>query len=79
MTNDTPTADFRLDLSGEPCPYPVVATLEAMPGLQPGEVLEVLSDCPQSINSIPSDAQRYGYRVLKVEQRGPTIHYWIQR
>jgi TusA-related sulfurtransferase len=39
----------------------------------------VLSDCPQSINSIPSDAERYGYRVLKVEQRGPTIHYWIQR
>lgn len=50
-----------------------------MPNLQPGEILEVLSDCPQSINSIPADVKRYGYRVLKIEQHGPTILYWIQR
>ena len=23
--------DYRLDMVGEPCPYPAVATLEAMP------------------------------------------------
>ena len=79
MTGETLTPDFRLDLSGEPCPYPAVATLETMPGLQPGEILEVVCDCPQSINSIPADAKRYGYRVLKIEQHGPTILYWIQR
>ncbi|TAM07314.1 MAG: putative sulfurtransferase YedF [Paraburkholderia sp.] len=79
MADETLTPDFRLDLSGEPCPYPVVATLETMPNLQPGEILEVLSDCPQSINSIPADVKRYGYRVLKIEQHGSTILYWIQR
>jgi len=79
MADEILTPDYRLDLSGEPCPYPVVATLETLLALQPGEVLEVLSDCPQSINSIPADVERYGYRVLKVEQRGPTILYWIQR
>ncbi len=26
--------DYRLDMVGEPCPYPAVATLEAMPSLQ---------------------------------------------
>lgn len=46
--------DYRLDMVGEPCPYPAVATLEAMPSLQKGEILEVVSDCPQSINNIPS-------------------------
>ncbi len=40
--------DYRLDMVGEPCPYPAVATLEAMPSLQKGEILEVVSDCPQS-------------------------------
>lgn len=38
-----PTAivpDYRLDMVGEPCPYPAVATLEAMPQLNPGEILK---------------------------------------
>ncbi len=26
--------DYRLDMVGEPCPYPAVATLEAMPSLK---------------------------------------------
>ncbi|NML31194.1 sulfurtransferase-like selenium metabolism protein YedF [Paraburkholderia antibiotica] len=79
MTEAIKAADFQLDMSGEPCPYPVVAMLEAMQALQGGQVLEVLADCPQSINSIPADATRAGYRVLKVEQQGPTIRYWIER
>lgn len=31
MKNIVP--DYRLDMVGEPCPYPAVATLEAMPQL----------------------------------------------
>ena len=54
MKNIVP--DYRLDMVGEPCPYPAVATLEAMPQLKKGEILEVVSDCPQSINNIPLDA-----------------------
>ncbi len=46
MKNIVP--DYRLDMVGEPCPYPAVATLEAMPQLKKGEILEVVSDCPQS-------------------------------
>lgn len=71
--------DYRLDMVGEPCPYPAVATLEAMPQLKPGEILEVISDCPQSINNIPLDARNYGYTVLDIQQDGPTIRYLIQR
>ena len=55
MKNIVP--DYRLDMVGEPCPYPAVATLEAMPQLKKGEILEVVSDCPQSINNIPLDAR----------------------
>ncbi|EHV58528.1 hypothetical protein EC2722950_2130 [Escherichia coli 2722950] len=29
--------DYRLDMVGEPCPYPAVATLEAMPQLKKGK------------------------------------------
>lgn len=45
MKETTIVPDYRLDMLGEPCPYPAVATLEAMPQLKPGEILEVISDC----------------------------------
>ncbi|STF83066.1 SirA family protein [Escherichia coli] len=67
MKNIVP--DYRLDMVGEPCPYPAVATLEAMPQLKKGEILEVVSDCPQSINNIPLDARNHGYTVLDIQQR----------
>lgn len=73
------TPDYRLDMSGEPCPYPAVATLEALPQLKKGEILEVISDCPQSINNIPLDARNHGYTVLDIQQDGPTIRYLIQK
>ena len=65
MKNIVP--DYRLDMVGEPCPYPAVATLE------------VVSDCPQSINNIPLDARNHGYTVLDIQQDGPTIRYLIQK
>jgi len=71
--------DFRLDMVGEPCPYPAISSLETLALLQPGQVLEVVTDCPQSINSIPVDARNHGYEVLAIEQAGPTIRYLIRR
>jgi TusA-related sulfurtransferase len=80
MSQNPPyTPDYRLDITGEPCPYPAVATLEAMPTLRPGEILEVVTDCPQSINNIPADAVNHGYEVLQIQQDGPTIRYLIRR
>ncbi|WP_343286672.1 sulfurtransferase-like selenium metabolism protein YedF [Helicobacter sp. 11S02596-1] len=71
--------DYRLDLLGEPCPYPAIITLQTLPKLGDGEILEVLSDCPQSINNIPIDAQNHGYKVLKIEQQGVIIRYLIAK
>lgn len=71
--------DFRLDMQGEPCPYPAFNALEAMKDLQKGQILEVISDCPQSINNIPADAKAHGYEVLDVDSSGPTIRYIIKK
>ena len=51
------TPDYTLDTLGEPCPYPAIVMLETMPQLQKGEILELLSDCAQSINNIPVDTK----------------------
>jgi len=71
--------NYRLDMQGEPCPYPAVKTLEVMESMQEGEILEIISDCPQSINNIPQDAKNHDYKVLSIDSSGPTIQYLIQK
>lgn len=71
--------DFNLEIFGESCPYPAIATLEAMEQLELGQILEVITDCPQSINNIPPDTKSHGYQLLAVEQQGPNLRYVIQK
>ena len=71
--------DYSLNLEGEPCPYPAIATLDALKELKSGEILEVLCDCPQSIHSIPNDVKSRGCKVLQIDQDGPTLRFLIQK
>ena len=59
--------DYTIDTVGEPCPYPAIVMLESMPELKEGEVLELLSDCAQSINNIPVDTKNHGYTLFHPE------------
>lgn len=70
---------YTLNLEGEACPYPAIATLDALPQLKSGEILEVLCGCPQSINSIPQDAKNRGFKILEIDQNGPTLRFLIQK
>ena len=72
-------ADYNLEIYGEPCPYPAVATLEAMASLKSGEVLEVVTDCSQSINNIPNDAKNHGYEVLDISQQGVMLRFLLKK
>ncbi|HHW4205830.1 TPA: sulfurtransferase-like selenium metabolism protein YedF [Campylobacter coli] len=65
---------YTLNLEGEACPYPAIATLDALPQLKSGEILEV-----QSINSIPQDAKNRGFKILEIDQNGPTLRFLIQK
>lgn len=71
--------DYHLDMMGETCPYVAIATLEAMAQLEPGEILEVVTRCSQSINNVPPDAVNHGYQVLEVQQDGSAVRYLIRR
>jgi TusA-related sulfurtransferase len=73
------TPSYRLNITGVPCTKPAVATLEAMPQLQRGEIVEVVTDCPQSIHNIPPGARNHGYEVLQIQRDGPIIRYLIRR
>lgn len=70
---------YSLNLQGEACPYPAMATVDALSELKSGEVLEVLCDCPQSINSIPDDAKNRGFEVVEINQDGPVLRFLIKK
>ena len=59
-----------LDLRGEVCPGPALKTLEALPRLAAGEALEVLTDHPPALQTIPAYTSPLGYRS-RVEEIAP--------
>uniref|UniRef100_A0A7J3ZJP7 DUF2249 domain-containing protein n=1 Tax=Fervidicoccus fontis TaxID=683846 RepID=A0A7J3ZJP7_9CREN len=58
---------YLLDVRGYTCPYPVIYTKKALARLNPGEILEVLTDNPPSCESVPRAAKEEGQDVLSVE------------
>jgi tRNA 2-thiouridine synthesizing protein A len=70
----TVTPDEVLDVKGEICPYPDIKTRKKLKQMKPGQVLEVLTDYPLSVERIPRNVQKEGHKVLKIERIDGPIH-----
>ncbi|CBL45424.1 Conserved hypothetical protein [gamma proteobacterium HdN1] len=70
--------DLFLDLRGEHCPYNAIATLETLSKMQSGQLLEVVTDCAQSLHGIPEDTRAKGYDCVSVEQHGALCRFLIR-
>ncbi len=63
----TPT---KLDVRGEICPYPMMRTVSALKKLSMEEsTLEVVTDHPPALETIPTQAARLGFRT-DIEETG---------
>jgi tRNA 2-thiouridine synthesizing protein A len=60
---------MKLDVRGEICPYPQVKTIAALKKLNPGDHLEVLTDHPPTLDTVPAQAAWLGY-VAEIEAVG---------
>lgn len=58
---------MKLDVRGEICPYPMIKAEAAMKKAEAGEVIEVLTDHPPALETIPSLARRQGWQCQIVE------------
>jgi tRNA 2-thiouridine synthesizing protein A len=52
---------MKLDVRGEICLYPQVKTIAALKKLAPSDQLEVLTDHPPALETVPAQAARFGY------------------
>lgn len=74
MTNDPVHIDLSLDLRGEACPHPVMLTLEQLSRMRPGQVLQVIADCPAALVNVPLEVARHGHRLIgEPVRQGPEI------
>ncbi|MCX5880929.1 MAG: sulfurtransferase TusA family protein [Deltaproteobacteria bacterium] len=59
-----------LDTLGVKCPQPVLKIAVKAPSMRPGDILEVLGDCPTFERDIRAWCQRLGKVMLSVKEDG---------
>jgi tRNA 2-thiouridine synthesizing protein A len=73
------TPDEVLDVRGEICPYPDIRARRKLKEMKLGQVLEVLTHYPLSVERIPRNVEKEGHEVLKIERvDGPTHRILIR-
>ena len=71
--------DKVLDLKGLPCPMPVVKVSKGIKEVAIGQVIEAISTDPGSLTDFPAWARTSGNEILKTEQDGGMIKFYIKR
>jgi TusA-related sulfurtransferase len=77
--SDDIKADKSLDLSGLACPMPVVKVSKGIKEIEIGQILEAITTDPGSLTDFPAWAKTSGNEILKSEQDGNEITFYIQR
>jgi len=77
--NEAIKVDKVLDLKGLPCPMPVVKVSKGIKEVAIGQVIEAISTDPGSLTDFPAWARTSGNEILKTEQDGGMIKFYIKR
>jgi tRNA 2-thiouridine synthesizing protein A len=59
-----------LDTLGQKCPQPVLKIAVKAPDMKPGDILEVLGDCPTFEKDVRSWCERLGKVFLSIKDEG---------
>ncbi len=68
-----------LDCKGMQCPLPVIKTAQAIKGIEPGQVLELLATDPGVEPDMKAWTARTGNELLGIEREGDVFHVLIRR
>jgi len=80
--SDEIKADKTMDLKGLPCPQPVIKVskgIKEIKEIQVGQVLEAITKDPGALADFPAWARTSGHEILKTDQGGGLITFWIKR
>lgn len=74
-----PDPDRRVDTLGLLCPLPLLLAAREIQSLEPGQVLEILSDDEGIYGDVPAWCERAGHRLLGFEEEGAVITCWVEK
>lgn len=79
--SDTSTIDVtqELDCVGMYCPMPIYKASMAMRGLQPGQVLKILSTDLGSVADFPSFARQAEHELLAIDEQDGVHIFFIRK
>jgi tRNA 2-thiouridine synthesizing protein A len=72
-------ADKVMDLKGLPCPMPVVKVSKGIKEIEVGQVIEAQTTDPGALTDFPAWARTSGNEILKTDQDGTVITFFIKR
>jgi tRNA 2-thiouridine synthesizing protein A len=68
-----------LDCKGMQCPLPVIKTAQAIKGIEPGQLLELLATDPGVEPDMHAWTSRTGNELVGIEREGDVFHVLIRR
>ncbi len=79
MSDEEFKVDLELDLRGLLCPMPMVEVSKNAKKVPIGGIIRAVATDPGSLADIPSWAMTTGNEILKTEQEGKDIIFYIKR
>jgi len=77
--SDEIKTDKTMDLKGLLCSQPVIRVSKGIKEIQVGQVLMAVTTDPGALADFPAWARTSGNEILKTEQGGGLITFWIKR
>jgi tRNA 2-thiouridine synthesizing protein A len=71
--------DKVMDLKGLACPMPVVKVSKGIKEVEVGQVIEAETTDPGSLADFPAWAKTSGNEIVKTDQSGDVIKFYIKR
>lgn len=76
---DSVAAAERIDARGMVCPMPTIKLGQAMRRVQVGEIVEIVTDDPGSVQNMAAWARNTGHALVESKQDGRIYTYWMRR
>jgi len=79
MSGEDIAVDKVMDLKGMPCPMPIVKMSKGIKDVEIGQVVEALTTDPGALADFPAWARTSGNEIVKTDQEGDVIKFYIKR
>lgn len=76
---ESPKVDLSVDIVHLMCPLHLLELNEAIKEIEPGQVLELITDYDRALEDVPKWCEVFGHEFLGVMENGEILKFYIRR